>query len=61
MLPVMPDEAEYLSLIGSSFVGGHCPYEQSSISDSVGQLPRGSAQLETRIGSAFFTPHNNLC
>lgn len=32
ILPVMPEEAEYLNLIGS----GHCPYEQSSISDSVG-------------------------
>ena len=60
MLPVMPEEAEYCDIIGGCSSNGHC-FERSSISDSIGQLPTGSHLQEARIGSAFFTPRNNLC
>ena len=55
------DDALYLNNVESNSNAGGLTYDQSSISDSIGQFVSRNHFCEARVGSAFFTPTNNLC
>ena len=60
---MMQDDEVYFNLQNAehSSVGTGLCYDQSSISDSIGQFTSRQTCEAARMGSAFFTPRNNLC
>ena len=60
-LGLCTEAADFMNMAESASNAGHYCFDQSSISDSVGNLASGSHCLDARVGSAFFTPRNNLC